>query len=89
VSPIHATGRAPVPAAQAAAPTALRRTAQDLEAVFVGQLLRAMPFSFGAGDAQPFADLLVDELGKLVARQGGIGIAAAVARQVETLEGGR
>lgn len=65
---------------------ATRRAAQELEATFVGQLLRSMPFSFGAGDAQPFADLLMDEYGKLVAKSGGIGIADAVVRQLERIQ---
>jgi len=65
---------------------ATRRAAQELEATFVGQLLRTMPFSFGAGDAQPFADLLMDEYGKLVARSGGVGIADAVVRQLERIQ---
>jgi flagellar protein FlgJ len=81
----------PIPAGTPAAPpreAAMRRAAQDLEAVLIGQLLRAMPFSFAGGSGGPFADLLVDEYGKLIAKAGGIGVADAVVAQLRRQDGG-
>ena len=66
---------------------AARRAAEDFEAVFVGQLLDGMMQGLasdgplGGGD-DPFAGLLREEYGKLIARSGGIGVADAVLREL-------
>ncbi len=65
----------------------LRRVAQDFEAVFVGELLGNMMQGLasdgplGGGD-DPFAAMLRDEYGKLIARSGGVGVADAVMREL-------
>jgi Rod binding domain-containing protein len=65
---------------------ALRRAAEEFEAVFVGQLLGGMLGGLstggqGGGD-DPFAAMLRDEYARLIARRGGIGVADAVLRQL-------
>ena len=66
---------------------AIRRAAEDFEAVFLSQLLGGMMQGLapdgplGGGD-DPFAAMLRDEYGKLIARGGGVGIADAVMRQL-------
>ena len=66
-------------------PAAVRRAAEDFEAVFLGQLLGGMMQGLSAdgplgGGDDPFAAMLRDEYGKLIARSGGIGVADAVMR---------
>ena len=66
---------------------AMRRAAADFEAVFLGQMLTELTRDLGAdgmlgGGDDPFAGMLRDEYGKLIGRQGGIGIAEAVLRQL-------
>ncbi|KAA5605755.1 chemotaxis protein [Roseospira marina] len=64
-----------------------RETAQDFEAFFLSQMMQPM-FSglsteppFGGGHAEnTWRSLLVDEYGKLMARNGGVGIADSVMR---------
>ena len=67
----------------------IRKTAQDFEAVFLGQMLTPMFESletdglFGGGSGERmYRSLLVEEYGKALARSGGVGIADAVTRQV-------
>ena len=68
-------------------PQAARRAAEDFEAVFIGQLLDGMMQGLasdgplGGGD-DPFAGLLREEYGKLIARSGGVGVADAVLREL-------
>ena len=68
-------------------PAAIRRAAEDFEAVFLSQLLGGMMQGLapdgplGGGD-DPFAAMLSGEYGKLIARGGGIGVADAVMRQL-------
>ena len=75
------------------APPAMRRVAQDFEAVFLGELLGGLTEGLGGsgpagggplggGDGDPFAAMLRDEYGKLISRSGGIGIADAVLREL-------
>lgn len=67
----------------------LRKQAQDFEAVFIGEMLRPMfeniqaeePFGGGQSE-QMWRDMQVDEYGKALARQGGIGLADAVLDQL-------
>jgi peptidoglycan hydrolase FlgJ len=83
-----------------AAPPAMRRAAEEFEAVFVGQLLSGMAEglasdgpagggALGGGDDDPFASMLRDEYGKLISRSGGIGVADAVLREMLRLQEGR
>ncbi len=66
-----------------------RDTAESFEAMFIGQLLRPM-FNglesappFGGGHAEKvWRDLMIDEVGKQMAKSGGIGIADSVMRQM-------
>jgi peptidoglycan hydrolase FlgJ len=57
---------------------AVRRVAEDFEAVFVGQLVGSMMQGLasdgplGGGD-DPFAAMLREQYGKLIARSGGTG----------------
>jgi Rod binding domain-containing protein len=68
----------------------LRQATQDFEAVFIAQLLSQMrkamaPKSslLGRGrEEETFRDLLDEEIGKSVARRGGLGIGDAVYRQL-------
>lgn len=66
---------------------AMRRAAGDFEAVFLGQMLSEITASLGAegplgSGEDPFGAMLRDEYAKLIGRQGGIGIADAVMRQL-------
>ena len=75
------------------APPAMRRAAQDFEAVFIGQLLSGLTEGLGGGglagggplgggEDDPFASMLRDEYGKMISRSGSIGIADAVLREL-------
>ncbi len=77
---------APAPTANVAA---AKKAAQDFESVFISQMLGQMyegistdgPFGGGQGEAM-FRSLMLDEYGKQVAAQGGIGIADAVTKEL-------
>ena len=67
----------------------VRKSAEDFEAVFLGQMLAPMFESletdglFGGGSGERmYRSLLVEEYGKALARNGGVGIADAVTRQL-------
>lgn len=68
----------------------LRRATQDFEAVFIGQLLSEMrkamappPSLLGSGrEEETFREWMDQEIGKSVARRGGLGIGEAVYRQL-------
>lgn len=68
----------------------LRKATQDFEAVFIAQLLSQMrkamapPSSLlgGGREEETFRDLMDQEIGKSVARRGGLGIGEAVYRQL-------
>ncbi len=79
---------APVQApAQAANVTAAKKAAQDFEAVFISQMLAPMfegistdgPFGGGEGEGM-FRSLMIDQYGKQMAAQGGIGLADHVTK---------
>ncbi len=86
----------PTPAATSAAapparqgPTALRRVAEEFEAVFLAQMLASMTqelsgegIFFGGGEGDPFRGMLNDEIAKLISRSGGIGLADTVLREM-------
>ena len=68
---------------------AAKNAAQPFEGVFLSQFLGEMfdgistdgPFGGGQGEAM-FRSLMLDEYGKQIAAQGGIGIADAVTREL-------
>jgi peptidoglycan hydrolase FlgJ len=81
---------APVQAPRQTADAALaRRTAQEFESVFLSQVLGQMfdgisadgPFGGGQGEMM-FRSLMLDEYGKQIAAQGGIGLADTVTREL-------
>ena len=69
------------PAAQA---QALRQTAQDFEGLLLGQLLKSMRAGQSAGlltqsqDAQTYRDMFDEEVGRSMAKAGGIGLARMI-----------
>jgi Rod binding domain-containing protein len=76
---------------QAATPGAeadrLRETARELEGVFLGLLMKAMRSTVGSGglfkdgtDTQTYRDMFDQEIGRSMARAGGIGLAQMVLR---------
>jgi flagellar protein FlgJ len=67
----------------------LRQTAEDFEAVFLSQMLQPMfqtvptDGPMGGGPAeQIYRGMMVDEMGKSIAKSGGIGIADSVYREM-------
>ena len=86
-APVIATARSPEAAGAHGDPSAIRRAAEDFEAVFLSQLLGGMMRGLSAdgplgGGDDPFATMLRDEYAKLIARSGGVGVADAVVRQL-------
>lgn len=67
----------------------MRETAQDFEAVFLGQMLQPMfeginveePFGGGSGEKM-WQAMQVEEYGKALAKNGGIGLADNVMREM-------
>ena len=92
----------PAAAASAAAKPAPKidpknaRTAQEFEAVFLGQMTKLMldgvqqdgEFSGGHGE-EMFRGVLAEKLGTEMARRGGIGLAPAVLDQIIKLQQGQ
>ncbi len=83
-----------VPDTQRPAPDRrLREAAEDFEAVFLAQMLAPMfagleadgPFSGGQSESV-YRSLLIEEYGKAMARNGGVGIADAVERELLKLQ---
>lgn len=70
-------------------PAAIKAKAEEFEGVFIAQMLGQMfegvstdgPFGGGQGEAM-FRSLMLDEYGKQIAKQGGIGIADSVTREL-------
>lgn len=70
-------------------PAQIKSKAQEFEGVFIAQMLGQMfqgistdgPFGGGQGE-QMFRSLMMDEYGKQIAKQGGIGIATSVTREL-------
>ena len=65
----------------------IRETAQEFEGVFISMLLKAMRTSVGNGglfkngmDAQTYRDMFDQEVGRQIAKGGGIGLAQLVLR---------
>ncbi|MFQ5347668.1 MAG: rod-binding protein [Rhodothalassiaceae bacterium] len=72
---------------------AMRKAAEDFEAVFLGQMLRPMfkglatDGLFGGGHAEEiYRSLLIDEMGRSIAKSGGVGIADAVYRELVSIQ---
>jgi peptidoglycan hydrolase FlgJ len=70
-------------------PEGTKKTAQQFEGVLMSQMLNEMfegiktDGMFGGGQGEEmFRSLMVDEYGKQIAAQGGMGLAAAVTRQL-------
>jgi len=65
------------------------KVAQDFEAVFIGQMLQPMfkdikaeePFGGGQGQ-EVWKTMMVDEVGKQIAKSGGFGLAASVQHEI-------
>jgi Rod binding domain-containing protein len=86
------------PAAATAADLArrgkIKQTAQDFEASFLSGMMQQMfagvssdgPFGGGQGEAM-FRSVLTDAMAKQVVRTGGIGVGAAVEREMLKLQG--
>lgn len=71
----------------------MRQAAEDFEAVFLTQMIKPMfdtlptDTMFGGGQAENvYRGLMVEEFGKSVARNGGIGIADSVYRELLKLQ---
>ena len=81
---------APVVTPKAApTPEGTRKTAQQFEGVLMSQMLNEMfegiktDGMFGGGEGEEmFRSMMVDENGKQIAAQGGMGLTAAVTRQL-------
>ena len=65
----------------------IRETAQEFEGVFIGMLLKAMRASVGSGglfkngmDTQTYRDMFDQEVGRQIAKGGGIGLAQLILR---------
>ena len=71
----------------------MRETAQDFEAVFLGQMLQPMfeginveePFGGGSGE-EMWRAMQVEEYGKALAKNGGIGLADNVMREMMRMQ---
>lgn len=82
-----------LPRADANKPAAA--TAQEFEAVFLGQMAQLMLESVDVGDEfsgghgeQMFRGVLAEKLGREFASRGGVGLAPAVMEQIIKLQGG-
>ncbi|MFO7921607.1 hypothetical protein DZD18_05160 [Rhodobacteraceae bacterium W635] len=88
--PSHQTGQGLSPSQEAE----LRRTARDLEAAFLSEMLRhgglgAPRESFGGGVGEDqFASLLRSEHARALAENGGIGLAESLFNALAAREGG-
>lgn len=76
------------PLATDSAPTALRRKAVEMEAVFLSEMLAHAGLDQGLSpgaqgeEADPFASFLRDRLAEQIARKGGIGLSEAIFRSM-------
>ena len=76
--------------------TQIRKVAQDFEAFFLGQMLQPMfadlspeePFGGGSSEKM-WQSLQVDEYGKAIAKNGGIGIADNLVREMLKMQEGQ
>ena len=84
----QAMGPPPIPAAKPPS-TEQHSAAEEFEAVFVAQMLKATGFGAprsslggGAGEAL-FASLLIDSYAQALVERGGLGLSDAIARQMD------
>lgn len=77
-------------------PARMRETAEAFEASFIAQMLRPMfqglstEAPFGGGEAEAtWRGFLIDEMGKQVARAGGVGLADHVVAQMIRMQEAR
>jgi len=88
-----ATQRTPKMTAGSGDVQRLRKVAKDFEAVFLSQMLKPMfanlgaekPFGGGSGEDM-WRSLQVDEFGKAISKNGGIGIADNIFREMLKLQ---
>jgi len=79
---------------KAARIAAIAKTAKDFEASFVSSMLGQMfegldtsgPFGGGQGE-EMFRSVLMDAFGKQIVKSGGVGVAAAVQREMLKMQG--
>lgn len=73
-------------------PEAMRATAEEFEAVFLSQMVEQMmgpstESSFGGGPGESaFKSMLNEELAKVMAKSGGIGLTDALAREMMAMQ---
>ncbi len=72
-------------------PDALRRAAEEFEAVFLHQMLAAMRQGVSedsplGGPDSPFGNLLLSEQAKLISKAGGVGVADHVLQELLKLQ---
>ena len=74
-------------------PDEARRVAEDVESLFLAEMLRHMfagirtDGMFGGGHAEDiYRSLVMDEYGKVIGRAGGVGIADTVYREILRLQ---
>lgn len=72
----------------------IEETAQDFEATFISEMLKPMfemvevDDTFGGGKGEEvFRDFTIQEYGKLIARQGGIGLSDQIKAQMIKMQG--
>lgn len=90
----HTAKAQPSPAGSSAMEDKTRKTAQDFEAMALGEMLQPMfdtvdnsAAPFGGGNAEKqFRSMQVLELGKEVARSGGVGIAHQVYGRMKEMQ---
>ena len=83
------------PSSPSAKAQAARQTSMELEALFLGQMLAPMLETvdqdglFGGGPGQSaYRSMMAEEVGKAVARAGGVGLADAVLGEILRLQEG-
>lgn len=76
-----------------ASPERIRQIAEDFESFFLGQMLQPMFASinpappFGGGHSEKiWRSMMVDEMGKSMAKAGGIGLADSIQREMLRLQ---
>lgn len=91
----QAAGPSLNPAERPQTPEAVKQAAQKFEAVFLGQMFSQMwtaverdPLFGGGHSEEVYRDLLNREYGKSVARNGGIGLADEIAREMIRIQEG-
>lgn len=84
------SGATTSPAAAGREAERLRQTAQEVEGVFLGVLMKAMRSTVGNGglfqkgpDAQMYREFFDEEVGRVLARGGGVGLAQMVLRALD------